>query len=468
MEFSWKIVIDAGAISCALLFATFLRAKVRFFQRYLIPNALTAGFLLLPIYNYLFPALGYSTNKLGELVYHLLNISFIAMTLRSAPPKSKEHSGGVLGMSTGILLGYSTQALLGLLLTLFFIPGIFPSFGLFLPLGFALGPGQAYAIGKGWEAMGFDGAPTVGLTFAAIGYLWACFGGIFLINFGIRKGWLGGESLAALKDKTILTGVVPRGAEKPVGARLSTDNEAVDSFSFHIAIVVFTYFLSYLLLRGVTLLLGLIGKTGMELASNLWGINFIFSALVAMLVRAAMNKAKISYVLDDDSLSRTSGLAVDFMLAGAIGAISLVFVGKYWLPIILMSTLCGIMTTILVPWVCSRMFRDHVFERMLMIYGVSTGTLSTGLALLRVMDPEFKTRVASDYMLSAGLTFALAVPFVLSINFPAYAATRGSMLWYWAMIGVAAAYFLYVVISYLFLARKKAFAKPFQLWYRGE
>ncbi len=39
---------------------------------------------------------------------------------------------------------------------------------------------------------------------------------------------------------------------------------------------------------------------------------------------------------------------------------------------------------------------DFKFERMLMLYGVSTGTLSTGLALLRVMDPEFKTKVSSD------------------------------------------------------------------------
>ncbi|MGB4572260.1 MAG: hypothetical protein WBH97_05500 [Rectinemataceae bacterium] len=196
MEFSWKIVIDAGLISAALLLATVLRSKVRFFQKYLIPNALTAGFILLPLYNYFMPSIGYSTNKLGELVYHLLNISFISMSLRSSPPKVKGHSGGgVLGMSTGILMGYASQALLGLGLTLFFLPKIHPAFGLHLPLGFALGPGQAYAIGKGWEGMGFEGGATVGLSFAAIGYLWACFGGVILINMGLRKGWLKGEGL---------------------------------------------------------------------------------------------------------------------------------------------------------------------------------------------------------------------------------------------------------------------------------
>jgi len=90
MDFSWKIVIDAGIISAALLLATFLRAKLHFLQRLMVPNALTAGFILLPIYNFLFPYLGYTVNKLGDLVYHLLNLSFIAMTLRANPKQKKK------------------------------------------------------------------------------------------------------------------------------------------------------------------------------------------------------------------------------------------------------------------------------------------------------------------------------------------------------------------------------------------
>jgi ESS family glutamate:Na+ symporter len=368
-------------------------------------------------------------------------------------------------MSTGILLGYSSQALLGLGLTLLFLPKVHPAFGLHLPLGFALGPGQAYAIGKGWESMGFEGGASVGLTFAALGYLWACFGGVILINMGIRKGWVRPEVLAVMKNKEILRGTVSRGGEKPIGARLTTDSEAIDSFSFHIAAVLVVYFLSFLLLKGLTLLLGLAGKVGMELATNFWGINFIFSAITAIVVRRLVDLFKVGHTLDDETLTRVSGFSVDFMVSGALAAISLIFVGRYWFPILVMSSVCGLMVTFTVPWVSSRLFRDYKFERMLMLYGVSTGTLSTGLALLRVMDPEFKTKVSSDYMLSAGLTFLLAIPFVLSINLPAMAFTKGSMNYYWMMIGVAAAYFLYVFVTYVGLAKKKSFAKPTKLWY---
>lgn len=467
MDFSWKMVIDAGLISIALVLATFLRAKIPFLQKYLVPNALTAGFLLLPVYNYLLPPMGYATNKLGDLVYHLLNISFISMSLRSSPPKIKgsKSNGSVLGMSAVILFGYSSQAILGLLLTLFFLPNIFPSFGLHLPLGFALGPGQAYAIGKGWEAMGFEGGATVGLTFAAIGYLWACFGGMLLIHKGIRKGWMKKEQLTLMNDKAMLTGIVPRGSEKPVGDHQTTDSEAIDSFSFHVGVVVFVYFLSFLFLKVLTFLLSFAGKAGMELATNLWGINFIFSAIIAIIVRKIIDLLKLGYVIDDDSMTRISGLSIDYMVAGALAAISLVFVGKYWFPILLMSTLCGFMVYYTVPWVSSRIFRDFRFERMLMLYGVSTGTLSTGLALLRVMDPEFKTKVTSDYMLSAGLTFVLAIPFILAINLPAKAYETGSMLPFWIFFGIAVGYQILVTVIYLVLARKRRFAAPGENFY---
>ncbi len=69
-------------------------------------------------------------------------------------------------------------------------------------------------------------------------------------------------------------------------------------------------------------------------------------------------------------------------------------------------------------------------------------------------------------MLSAGLTFILVIPFILSINLPAKAFVMGSMSYYWLMMGIAALYLLYVLITYVILAKKKSFAKPLSLWYK--
>ncbi|MBN1243577.1 MAG: sodium:glutamate symporter [Spirochaetales bacterium] len=470
MGMSWKIVIDAGAISVALLLATFLRAKWRFLQRFMVPNALTAGFILLGFYNWdwAMKAIGYGPHRLGELVYHLLNVSFIAMTLRAPHPKSKDEKGGPFLISVAILWQYAIQALAGLLLTFALIrlvwPELSPAFGLFLPLGFALGPGQAFAIGQGWEGMGFSGAATVGLAFAAIGYLWSSFVGVPLITWGIKRGRVSKLALEAFKDRTLMSGIVAKDREPAPGGRLSTDSEAIDSFSFHAALVVFTYLLSYLLLTGLTRLLALAGPTGVELGANLWGINFIFSSVTAMLVRVCMKGLGIQRLADDGTLTRLSGFAVDFMVAGAIAAISLEFVARYWGPLLVVTMVGGLVVTLSAIWMSSRLFRDHPYERMLMVYGCSTGTLSTGLALLRVLDPEFRTPVASDYMKSAGLSFLGAIPFILSINLPAKTGQTGDWSYFWTMIGVSAAYLVVTSVAFLILARGRGLKKPGRLW----
>jgi ESS family glutamate:Na+ symporter len=475
MDFTWGLILDLGIISGALLIATYIRARVRFFQKYLIPNALTAGFILLILYNFLFPLMNESvgsnvtSERFGEMVYHLLNISFIAMTLRKPPENRERVKSAIFPTSVAVLSQYAVQSFGGLLITIVFIstifPNLVPAFGFLLPLGFVLGPGQAYAIGSGWHSMGFPGAGTVGLTFAAIGFLWACFGGVFLINYGIRRGWVNREQIAVLKSRDVRTGVFQDHEEKPIGSKLSTETEAIDSMSYHIGLVFFVYLLSYLLLKGLTALLSLIGPLGYELAVNLWGINFVFSAIVAMLVRFIAVKLKVSFTFDNHTLSRISGLSVDVMVTSAIGAISLVVVGQYIIQIALMSTIAGILALWLVPWFCSRIFTDHQFHRMLLVYGVSTGTMPTGLALLRVIDPNFETPAASDYMFSTGITFLLAIPLILSINLPAYSATQNNPALMWTAVGVCFGYVLFVIIAFLVISKRRAVQSPSQVWY---
>lgn len=472
MNFSWDLFVDLGLLSAGLLLATGLRFRFRFFQRYLIPNALTAGFLLLPVYNYVVPLLGLNADNLGRMVYHLLSLSFISMTLRRGEPKSaqerEEGRGRIISTSMATLFPWGIQAILGLLFTVLLMrtvmPDLFPAFGMLLPLGFAQGPGQAFAIGEGWVRFGFSGAGSIGLTFAATGFLFSSFGGVFLINLGIRRRWLDDHFIAQIDTSAVKSGIYPSRKRRPIGAEMTTESEAIDSFSLHVGMVLAVYLVAYLLLLGITEALTLVGPLGADLAVNLWGISFIFSALTAILARAIMRGTGLDFVVDNRTLTRISGLSVDLMVVSAIAAISLVVVQAYLIPIILLSLIAGLVTLIVVPWFCSRIFIDHRFHRALLIFGVSTGTLPTGLALLRAIDPEFETPVARDYMFASGLTFVFAIPFILAINLPAYAATTGNMLFLWAAVGVGALYTLVVMIAFLFIARGRACSRRSRVW----
>jgi len=469
MNFSWHIFINLGVISFALLLATLIRSKVRFFQKYLIPNALTAGFILLPLYNFVFPVLGLTSIQLGQITYHFLGISFVSLTLRQGPKNGKTRRD-VFPMSLGIISQLALQAFLGFGLTLIFIatfmPDLFHGFGFLLPLGFAEGPGQAFSIGEGWKIYGVENAGSIGLTFAALGFVLCSFGGIFLIHHALKKGWVSKEELTNMDSGYTRTGVRPRNSKLKVGSYLTSDTEAIDSLSVHMALVLTAYFMSWLLLTGISALLGLAGQMGNELAVNLWGLNFIFAAFMGLLLRSILRAIKVDHITDNYTLTRISGLSVDIMVASAVAAISLVAVSQFWLPIILVALVGAVSTFYATIWYCSRLFSDHRFLRTLLIFGVSTGTLSTGLALLRAVDPEFESPVAMDYAYASGITFFLVIPLILIINLPLQTFKTGDTTFLWITLGIVLAYLAFVIVAYALIARHRALGQRNHLWYR--
>ena len=471
MEFEWTIFLDIGVISFALLMGTLIRTRVRFFQKYLIPNNLTAGFILLPYYNWIAPNLGMDTVNLENIVFHFLNLSFISMILRVSPKRANKKNPDVMATAVTLTTQYALQCFLGtglvLLMIFTIMPDLFPGFGLFPTLGYSLGPGQAFAIGKGWEHLGFPGLSDVGLTFGALGFVWACFGGIFLVNYGLRKGWLEQSKYDKINDDAVRVGVQRRKGE-PQTSRVTniTTPEAIDPLSFNLALVLGTYLLTYLLLKVITWLLSFAGTMGSELAVNLWGIMFIFSALTAMLVKAFMGMMKIEYVVDNDRMTRISGFSVDFMVAAAVGAISVTIISEYWMPILILGVVCGVMSTITHIWLSSRIFSDNAFYRSVLCYGAITGTLPTGLALLRIIDPKFETPASRDYMYASGIVFLLVIPIILTANAPAKGALAGSLTNTWLTFGMYGLYLVLCFILYLFLSGNRRFKDPSNIWLR--
>lgn len=466
MSISWSVFIDLGLLAAALLAATYIRAKVRFFQNFLIPNALTAGFILLPLYNWVFPHLGWGRSGLENLVFHLLNLSFVAMSLREGSAKG---AGRRIFSSTVVTVTqYTLQAIIGFALTFLFIgtllPRLFPGFGFLLPLGYGLGPGQALSIGGSWQKFGFAEGGNLGLVFATLGYLWGCFGGIYLIWLARKRGWMDDRKIDSINKKRIRVGVYGASERKPVGSLLTTETEAIDTMSFNVAAIFGVYLLAFLLLKGLTWLLHFAGPLGEDLANALWGIAFVFAAVVALLVKKLAKVFKVSHLLDSGSLTRVAGASVDLLVTAAVAAISFATLSAYWLPVLSVAVLGGIITTITVIWTCSRIYRDHRFDWTLMLFGNMTGTISTGLAFLRIVDPDYESPVATDYMYSTGITLLLCIPYIFMLNLPGRWYQSGNPLWLWLTLGGLAFYLVFCVVSYTLVAGKRSFRKFSSLW----
>ncbi|MCK5673766.1 MAG: sodium:glutamate symporter, partial [Spirochaetales bacterium] len=215
--------------------------------------------------------------------------------------------------------------------------------------------------------------------------------------------------------------------------------------------------MAFLLLTGLEYLLSFIGPTGEQLAATFWGLNFIFAAHIGLIMKKILKITDTQHIMDNLTLNRITGFTVDLMVTSAIAAISLVMISKYWIPILSISIIGAIFTAYTTIWFASRIFRDHRFLRTLLVFGVSTGTLSTGLALLRVVDPDFETPVATDYTYASGLTFVFAIPYILTVNMPLRTYMTGDYKWFWIAVLINIVYLLFSGVFFLKLTGKRAF-----------
>jgi ESS family glutamate:Na+ symporter len=108
---------------------------------------------------------------------------------------------------------------------------------------------------------------------------------------------------------------------------------------------------------------------------------------------------------------------VDYLIVATVAAIQLKIVWQYWMPISVIALANGILTTLLVVW-CGRRLDAFALERTVAIYGTVTGTVSCGLLLLRISDPDFRTPVAMEIALMNVMVLPIVGGCTLLVNAP--------------------------------------------------
>lgn len=440
--FSFESMLVFGWLAVMLLIGVLLRARISFFQRYLFPGCLIGGIIGLILVN--FRVIQVDVSALELFAYHFFNISFISVGLtrsndRSTPStRSKAFIKGSVWMALVQGSCFGLQAAVGgLLVILFGIPGIelFPTFGFLAPLGFEEGPGQALSVGKVWEGFGFEQAATIGLTFAAIGYLFAFFVGVPIVNRGIRNGLAAYGSKALPRD--FLTGIIPEDEQTEPAGNLTLHSGNVDSMAFQSALVGLVYLLTY----------GFVKYTGLLLppdaAKIMWGFFFVFGLAFAIVVRLLIKKLGAGHLIDPGIQRRITGWSIDFLIVATVMAIQFLVVWRYALPIFVISILNGVLTTATVIYLGKRLW-DYNLERTAAVYGAVTGTVSCGLLLLRIADPDFRTPVTIEIAVMNVLSIIPIGGCLLLVNAPVW--------WNWS-VGITSIVFLGMLAFGLLLIR---------------
>ena len=415
----WNFFVQMGIIAGILLLSNVLIRKSAFIRKSLIPTSVLAGFVLLLLKT--FGVLRIPANFLEMVTYHGIAVGFIALSLRTVGEGQRGEKGAGLQSGAVIISTYLVQAIVGLIISIAItglgMPGFFRAAGILLPMAYGQGPGQANNVGITYEALGFAGGQSFGLSLAAAGYLCACVVGVIYIAYLTRKGRIARREGERLSGSVTVDQFQDKG-EIPL-------SESMDRLSVQVALVLLAYLCTYLVTLGVTALITRLAPgLARTLSPLLWGFNFIIGSMLAMAFKAVMGFLRKSNVMtrqyqNNYLLSRISGMAFDLMIVAGIASIDFNDLSGQWLPFLLMAVAGGAVTFVYLRWLCARIYPDYRDEGFLSMYGMLTGTISSGILLLRPIDPQLETPAANNLVLGSSYGIVLGAPMLIFIGLAA-------------------------------------------------
>lgn len=442
MDFSpWVLFTDVGLIGLLLLVGTIIRAKVKIAQQMFLPASIIAGIL----------ALAFGPNGLGWLPFSEQIENYpgilIAVIFGTLPLLSPRIDWKAIRTRVGSMWAYSQLAMIlmwggGLLFALLLLNPFWGSlhdgFGLMLAAGFVGGHGTAAAIGDTFAANGWEEAKSLAMTSATIGIISSILIGILLIKRGSTKGHTSFlSSFSDLPDE-LRTGLIEPG-DRSKSETDTVSSISIDPYVFHLSIVMIIALGGYYL-----------SQLGESLLPNVSIPAFSLAFLVGLLVKKILNSTNTAKYVSTDVVNRIGGSATDILVAFGIGSISLSVVVDYALPLALLFIFGLFYAFLFFSILSKRFFEEYWFEKGIFTWGWTTGTTAMGMALLRIVDPQAKSKTLDDY----GLAYIPIAPVeILLVTFaPMFVlASKG---WLFVLI-VAAVSALIFGMSYRFKWMKK-------------
>ena len=397
----WGFINLIAVLLFSLLVANLLKKSIKPLRMSLIPTSVLGGIILLVasvIYQtatgeLLFDTAFFGGNGMGTMeviTFHCLALGFIATTFRSKRrQKGMRRTVEVFNTGVTTVSTYLLQGILGMGITMIaalIIKDFFSAAGILLPFGYGQGTGQALNYGNIYETEnGFVGGRSFGLTVAALGFLSAAIGGVIHLNI--------------LKKKGKITVAEEEGAESMSAEQIQSPDEipmngSIDKMTVQIAIILAVYMMAFGAISLLSLLL-----PGFK--SVLYGFNFLFGVLMATVLKWVLDMLRRANIVKKEYvnpflMNRMGGFFFDLMIVAGIAAIRLDYIKQYWHVLLILGVVGAVSTYWYNHYVARKLFPRYCEQQFMAMYGMLTGTASTGMILLREVDSDFKTPVADN------------------------------------------------------------------------
>lgn len=447
-------------LSVFLLIGTFLRAKVPLFQKMFLPASVIGGFiglLLGPIVlgDYAILPIPQEWLSISSLLPGLLIIPVVASVPLGLKSAKNSAGAGKSNATRNILVMFlilgligAAQNVIGLGTHYFYkltglVSNAYVTLGMELQAGFSGGHGTAGVIGSMLQSMNqpyWETAQGVAVTTATVGLIGGILVGITLINIAARKG-----HTKFIQSTDSLPKEMRVGYQKDVNkqgsiGRETTLSSSVDTLAYHLALIFGV--------SGAAMLLVYYLK-GWEVPLLSLIPAWAYAILLMYAVWGIMQKLNLDWSVDEKVKSKISGTLTEFAVVAAIISLPIQAVFTYLLPLVTMMIIGLAATAALAYFLCKRYFGEFWFERSMAVLGTCSGVFITGLLLLKMVDPDFKSPALSDYSMS--YSFNSVVGFILfPINF-------GILIEYGLQAGLlfmAATLAIFMVLLLIFGRRK--------------
>lgn len=427
----------AGIMLCV---GMLLRAKVHIFQNMLVPASVIGGVIgviLMNLVTGIGMDIGTNQAMYTDIVNHLFTISFISISLTGTQKPeddgAKSVLKGALGLGLVWCLLYALTPIIATVLIAAFGEKVSMDsiYGMLIQFAFCQGPGQSAAYGAIFEQYGWSNASTVAIAFSSIGFIAAFLVGIPAAKMGIRRGVA--KNCGKL-DTAILKGYYTKSEQNEYMVKDTTCNSNVETLAFHFALIGVCYALAVGIARILSFIPGFLGTS----MSSMMFMNGMYAAYI---VKWLMKKFHLDFLHENTLQSKITGWTADYLVVCAFMAVSLTVI-KDWLPLMLIVSLVITVVTFAVCFYFGQRFGgSNDFERTLGLYGTCTGTVPSGIALVRIVDPNFHTATAVE-LGACNLVMLASTPVYIII----LALAAGSMEMLPALIGLAGCVILYLVV----------------------
>ncbi|MCK0091742.1 sodium:glutamate symporter [Rhodococcus sp. F64268] len=421
-------------LGAVLVFAWFVRSRVRALSALFIPASVVAGFAVLLLGPQVLGELTGTSGLIPESVIEvwrvipglMINVVFGAIMIGKTLPKPRQLWDAAAPHALfGAFLSFGQFALGGLAVIVLLQPvfGLPAEAGSLLEMSFAGGHGTIAGMGQLFDDTGIPELVDIGLGLATISMVTGIVGGSVLVRWAVRS-----PKVTVVRDEQF-------GSDErydvddihvaPIDEKPSTDT-GLHPTTLAFALIGVAILLSVGILWSARALVSALGSDILD-KMPLFPVAVIGGFLVQWLV----TKTGHAHRVDKRAVEGISSIALDILLVCAIGTMSLATIGSN-IPAIVVFTFIGVgWSVVSLVWLGRRFHRTHWFEHAIADFGQSQGNVATGFVLADMVDPQRRTATANAYgykqlpyepFLGGGLLTALSVPLITSIGLPLFTA----------------------------------------------